>query len=1706
MAISKVPGGSTSELYAVHFYQFLVENVVPNEDIFVVLKALHDQSSFPSLYISKVNQYPTIHDELCGNNGMDVCVIEEENLIANTTYYLGVYCMQDCDYELTIHYEEEEVLALGEAVIVKFANETESILKVGMPSSMDGIDRILIRAHYIQDRNTVLKESFHFYVNEGNETPSPVQFQYEAEGIWMIGKGVVIYKNSTNLKGNLTVLILGVPNTRMYFVTTIYERIRSVGLFERIDDLVIETKTNYYKLSVQDEYFEFLDRNSLSFDIHPFEGNPDVYITPCHNGECSLDYKEYLWQSQLDLGYESITISRSNRIKNGNEREFIIAINGVNNFSSFSFVAYLSNYYSRVLSIHTFESGFLGKNELAEYIVDTYDELNQTFTITANYPRGHGIIILKKCSKNKIELSQVTNHFAYIINAGPDNYYNCSITKEQIEQIQIGQVLKSGSSELHSAENTMQFYYNKTECQSNVTMLKYENVLTNCQYVVGVYSNVEYMNYQIFIKGQEKHVELTESTTHRSFLMEYSTDLYSFTIHDDDLVEVVFQITAITGEYDAFASRLYEKPNSTFFDRNANMDLDVLQYKAETETNDLSGEYYIRIIAKALLRYTITPIVYRKSHEEINYIQLTESIPYSHLQTKIDSITYFNFEYRQNGPLFIHLNGIYGYFICYVIGSNGVIDDRNPDSNKYDFALRSSQHTLIIDNPKQYYYIQVNSISLGLNESYEIQYTSSSSLMELFYGEPLITQLDNSHQSFYYYQNPYALEKLFIVRTFLTENNEQNNLKVYISLKNKFPNQENCDYEIPNSATYLTLSNIAENTIVYIGVNSVGYNEYSLLIRGVTGITEIQDNTVQQVPIPSFEQYQSSNLYFLVPKNLNSTIQIQAYTQFAEIILFCAIKDYAVVSKDLRSNNHSIFPNSSTNGLEEEASASVSNKLLVIYKEQLQVCQTYKQGCVLLISVKLDQQSLFSYIQGNSYNNISTVNGEDGYFNIMISTQYSIIKNGEMLIGYAGENMMSYYYFYVDTPVQFIQITARPVDDCDPDLYVNKLINDTISYPTEDSNTYKSMSYKSDILIIRETDNVGSYIIGVSGFRKECTYELLLNFADIEMYYISNGQLATHQINHTVYYFYQHIKKESFRILIQRMNSVDVAINTYSQYNDSDDGLFDLLPYQGTDDIKILQEHNDNLFGGVIQINQTNKHFCYYCTYIIALKPLRSTEIQLLIAYNSIALEIEHGRIYYDQCVETCKYQVEHGDLNIYVYSQNIELYFYENETLKFAMNLSNSQHAIPINASYTVSIVNPNVNSIASYWLSLQSQQKFINLHLGKSYKANNSVAQNVTQFTFTPITVEQEYTIIVNSKSNVGVELFYLSKNVTEFILINPIQEWSVSKSQLELKYILPSVDYYYKITLRCQGQYSITLNLEGLKYIDQNQHYIEQIQSAQIYNIYGARGQELLVEKIDCLGKTESNLTSYQFRNSSDIYFNVTPTSFVSYNKNGISIRRNIYSLIPHLKYSHDAWYYSKAITYQAEENTEDQTLTVTVDTMKRNKTGISQLRMLIYQLHYSNQEPFMNAFGCQMDVESLKHYTSSELFHSKSLQTIKEEDEIVSFQIPLPQDETVLYGLIVFQAFYQEYDAPYTYFYNTSLIYNRTQIKAPIKKDLQANNDYVIMILMAAVTGLVLLLLFLGIRKVIQRRKQSLQFKSEKIKNVTVDEEQEQVKTV
>lgn len=111
-----------------------------------------------------------------------------------------------------------------------------------------------------------------------------------------MGKGVVIHKNATNLKGNsnLTILFMSFPDSRIYLISQYYYEIRQIKLFEVIDDLVGPMETNTYHLIVESKYIDLLDNNSLSIDIHPYEGNPDIYISP---PPLPTNLNEYKWQS-----------------------------------------------------------------------------------------------------------------------------------------------------------------------------------------------------------------------------------------------------------------------------------------------------------------------------------------------------------------------------------------------------------------------------------------------------------------------------------------------------------------------------------------------------------------------------------------------------------------------------------------------------------------------------------------------------------------------------------------------------------------------------------------------------------------------------------------------------------------------------------------------------------------------------------------------------------------------------------------------------------------------------------------------------------------------------------------------------------------------------------------------------------------------------------------------------------------------------------------------------------------------------------------------------------------------------------------------------------------------------------------------------------------------------------------------------------------
>jgi hypothetical protein len=59
------------------------------------------------MYISKTNKNPgySINDIYCGVFGVDMCTVPENLLVENETYYIGVYCMDDCNFTMKVKYE-----------------------------------------------------------------------------------------------------------------------------------------------------------------------------------------------------------------------------------------------------------------------------------------------------------------------------------------------------------------------------------------------------------------------------------------------------------------------------------------------------------------------------------------------------------------------------------------------------------------------------------------------------------------------------------------------------------------------------------------------------------------------------------------------------------------------------------------------------------------------------------------------------------------------------------------------------------------------------------------------------------------------------------------------------------------------------------------------------------------------------------------------------------------------------------------------------------------------------------------------------------------------------------------------------------------------------------------------------------------------------------------------------------------------------------------------------------------------------------------------------------------------------------------------------------------------------------------------------------------------------------------------------------------
>lgn len=143
-------------------------------------------------------------------------------------------------------------------------------------------------------------------------------------------------------------------------------------MFQVVSDIVGPGEVNSYKLMLSSYYKRILKKKDLSFDMNPIEGNPDMFITTPPPPD---DLDNYKWQSQLDLGYEGLTISPTNlNLTDTDELALYISIRGSNEVSSYQFIFYISDQYNRLMTKYSTESGFLSPGEFVNYNIVLEEE------------------------------------------------------------------------------------------------------------------------------------------------------------------------------------------------------------------------------------------------------------------------------------------------------------------------------------------------------------------------------------------------------------------------------------------------------------------------------------------------------------------------------------------------------------------------------------------------------------------------------------------------------------------------------------------------------------------------------------------------------------------------------------------------------------------------------------------------------------------------------------------------------------------------------------------------------------------------------------------------------------------------------------------------------------------------------------------------------------------------------------------------------------------------------------------------------------------------------------------------------------------------------------------------------------------------------------------------------------------------------------
>ncbi|EAS04858.1 transmembrane protein, putative (macronuclear) [Tetrahymena thermophila SB210] len=580
------------------FFYFTINEKIPQRDLVIMVRGRQDFTHNPALFYSQVNKHPDLSspsDVNCGLTGHDFCIIPDEKISKNQTYYLGIHCIKTCQFEIYVQYDPLFNQPLNSQVIYESLKDYPYVLdiQVVLPSNLDdNIEHILIES-YILNFNQV-STNFNMYVNKGTTRPTSSSYDYITEELKLNGQSVLLEKSVDKfVPGQVYSVAIEVPSkAKMLVRSESFEKVRTIYFFKSVDDMVKKGQIRFFKLEISVfTGFEW-DKEELSIDLEPYFGNADLYVNHNSLPDDPTNLSSYKWSSTEQDGLESLTITKGSIDNKSMTGEvFYIAVYG-ESAASFRLLGYSSSIDQRLLTFNCVEVGYTIQNEIVNYQLPLQEQQADTnVTLKLSTIQGDAQLFLKRCiNATKIE--------------------DCQITQSDINNKQLAQPNFYRSVEI-SKNHKIDFAYNKNDCTGS-------NGVNKCIHVVGVQGLFKGQNkYRLLAKHTIQPIQLRENEDHRYFLLEGEKEFYKFTISQEDetMHKVEFNIVTISGELIVYSSRKNPFPDSKDNEKAELALQDVISYHRSNKNPSLKGSYYISIQAVQGCIYQIHVKIYHKKND-----------------------------------------------------------------------------------------------------------------------------------------------------------------------------------------------------------------------------------------------------------------------------------------------------------------------------------------------------------------------------------------------------------------------------------------------------------------------------------------------------------------------------------------------------------------------------------------------------------------------------------------------------------------------------------------------------------------------------------------------------------------------------------------------------------------------------------------------------------------------------------------------------------------------------------------------------------------------------------------------------------------------------------------------------------------------------------------------------------------------------------